>query len=518
MAIAVSALVLAFLFSYGLTPLIRRLALRCDFIDRPDGQRKIQTIPVALGGGIGLLIVTPLVVWLITIWWGPDLWFTATSPASLFGLAAGACILGLVGLFDDGYGMRGSYKLLWQVLATSVVMGAGFKIPNLMFLNIEIPMGYLGSAFTVVWLLGAINSFNLIDGVDGLAGSLGVIFSLTLGCMALLNGQYLDAVIAFALAGALLGFLRFNFPPASIYLGDTGSMFIGVVLGTIALRCTMKQAATLAFAAPLAVWAIPMFDSMAAVLRRWLTGRSIYATDRGHIHHVLLTHGCSATQAVGLISALCLVTSVGALGSIYYDNEWIGIGAVLVVIGILMLTRIFGHVELLLLNTRLVGFGRMISPFLAGQAGDVRQTSLNLQGSRRWEDLWGALVESADRFHVVRMRLNLSLPKLHEDFYATWQRSGNHRRELCWQTDIPLMAEGQSIGRLCVTGQQSTGTASVEVSEFIDFVEGLESQLQKLIQQDLRDMAARPALSATGESEAESESEVAAVGDSLSNA
>ena len=157
-------------------------------------------------------------------------------------------------------------------------------------------------------------------------------------------------------------------------------MFIGLVLGTIALRCSMKQAATLAFAAPLAIWSIPMFDSMAAVLRRKLTGRSIYATDRGHIHHVLLTQGFSAPQAVGLISVLCIVTSTGALASLYYEEEWIGIAAVSLVIGLLIITRVFGHVELLLLNTRLLGFGRFISPFASTQKGDVRQTSLKSSG------------------------------------------------------------------------------------------------------------------------------------------
>jgi UDP-GlcNAc:undecaprenyl-phosphate GlcNAc-1-phosphate transferase len=490
MAIAISALVLAFILSYSLTPVIRELAGRLGFVDRPDGQRKIQVKPVSLGGGVSLLIVAPFVVWLIGMWWGSDLFLMTRGFQSLVGLAAAVLVLAVVGVLDDSRGVRGSYKLLWQVVAVLLVTGAGFRIPRLGILGVEIPIGQFGSALTVIWLLGAINSFNLIDGVDGLAGSVGVIFSIALGCMALMFNEYLDAIIAFALAGALLGFLRYNFSPASIYLGDTGSMLIGLVLGTIALRCSMKQAATLAFAAPLAIWSVPMLDSMAAVLRRKLTGRSIYSTDRGHIHHVLLTQGFSAEGAVGLISALCIFTSAGALASLYFEQEWIGIMAVTLVVGLLLLTRIFGHVELLLLNTKLLGFGRLISPFSATNDGNIRQTSLNLQGSRRWEDLWGALVESAERFHVIKMRLNLSLPRLHEDFYASWHRSGDHRRELLWQTDIPLVVDGQPVGRLSVTGQQNDDSASAEMSQFIDFVEGLESQLQLLIQQDFRQLTA----------------------------
>lgn len=486
MAIAVAALVVAFLFSFAITPLIRAISIRVGFIDRPDGQRKIQVNAVSLGGGIALLTATPFVVWLLSTWWGSDLWLHTRRPSSLIGLALSAAILGVVGLLDDSRGMKGSYKLFWQFIAASIIAGAGLKVGNLQLFGMRVPLSMLGQVFTVVWILGAINSFNLIDGVDGLAGTVGTIFSLTLGCMALLTDQYTDALIAFALAGALLGFLRYNYPPAVIYLGDTGSMFIGLVLGTIALRCSMKQAAGLAFSVPMAIWAIPMFDSFAAVLRRRLTGRSIYATDRGHIHHVLLTRGLNAAQAVALIAGLCTITCVGAVASLYFGNEWLGMAAVMLVLGILIKRQLFGHRELLLLNTRLHGFGRAIT----GQATPIRETSVNLQGTRRWEDMWGQLVESAERFQVVKMRLNLSMPRLHEDFYATWQKAGHHRRELLWQADIPLVVDGIPVGRLCVTGVQHAQSASAEMRLFIDFVERLEARLHVLIQHELAQLNA----------------------------
>ncbi|MBM99861.1 MAG: hypothetical protein CMJ77_12090 [Planctomycetaceae bacterium] len=495
MAIAIASLGLAFLISYLLTPAVRRAARRFNFVDRPDGGRKLQAKPVALGGGISLLIVTPIVFVLISMWWGSDLWMmtsqAAKEPGALFGLAAGAALLAVVGLLDDGIGVRGSYKLLWQVIAASLVMGTGLAIPKIVIFQTEIPLGALGSLLTITWLLGAINSFNLIDGVDGLAGSVGVVFSLTFGVIALLGGQQLDSIIAFALAGALLGFLRYNFPPATIYLGDTGSMFIGLILGTIALRCSMKQAATLAFAAPLAIWSIPMFDSLAAVVRRKLTGRSIYATDRGHIHHVLLTRGMSATQAVAFIVILCSVTCAGAVTSWYFQIEWLGFAVVLAVIGFLVFTRVFGHVEFVLLNTKLFGFGRFLSFGSSGDSvDDVHHTRVNLQGTRQWENLWGALVESAERFHLVKMQLNLSMPRLHENFYATWGKSGRHARDLLWQTEIPLIVEGQPVGRLSVTGQQHEAYASTEINQFIDFVETLESELTLLIRRESQMLAA----------------------------
>ncbi len=494
MAIAVAALALSFLLSYLLTPVIGRLATRYDFVDRPDGRRKMQSNPVSLGGGLVLLIATSSVVALTAWWWGPDLLWIATRPNSLMGLAFAVGLLAVVGIIDDRFGVRGSLKLFWQVVAASMILGTGLTIPRILFPGIDLSLGWLGSLFTIGWILGAINSFNLIDGVDGLAGSVGVVFSLTFGAIALMGCHYIDAVICFALAGSLLGFLRFNFPPAKIYLGDTGSMLIGLVLGTIALRCSMKQAATLAFAAPLAIWSIPMFDSLAAIMRRKLTGRSIYATDRGHIHHVLLTRGLSAGQAVAFISGLCAITSIGAVVSWRYEQDWLGVVVVLGVIGMLVATRVFGHVEFLLLNTRLFGFGRLVR--LGDRGGgnpNVRHTSLNLQGTRQWEELWGALVASAERFHVVKMKLNLALPRLHEDFYATWRHKGNFRRELLWQADIPLVVDGLPVGRLNVVGVQSEQFASTEMSHFIDFVEGLEGELRQLIQTDLQRLDDRQA-------------------------
>jgi UDP-GlcNAc:undecaprenyl-phosphate GlcNAc-1-phosphate transferase len=337
----------------------------------------------------------------------------------------------------------------------------------------------MGALLALFWLLVSINSFNLIDGVDGLATSVGVIFGLTFGVMALMVGNPLDGAVAFILAAALLGFLRYNFSPASIYLGDAGSMIIGLVLGTLALRSSTKEAATVAFAAPLAVWAIPMLDALAAILRRKLTGRSIYTTDRGHIHHRLLTQGLSTRQAVALITGLCVLTSLGSLAGIYFSREWIGFAAVLLVVGTLITTRVFGHVELMLLNRRLLGIGRSI---VAG--GDERpsHSAHCLQGSLQWEaKIWNALVESAERFNLTHIRLNLYLPHLHEDFYATWRHRLSAPANKAWRIDLPLIVDGAAVGYLHVAGDEDPKGASATIASFLDFIEPLEMQIQELL-------------------------------------
>jgi UDP-GlcNAc:undecaprenyl-phosphate/decaprenyl-phosphate GlcNAc-1-phosphate transferase len=167
------------------------------------------------------------------------------------------------------------------------------------------------------------------------------------------NHQWVPACIALALAGALLGFLNYNLPPATIFLGDTGSTLIGLVIGVLAIRCSFKAPATLALATPLAVLTIPILDSTAAIIRRKLTGRSIYSTDRDHIHHCLLRKGFTNQRVLVWVAALCMLSVGGALLSLVLYNDLLAILSSVMVIGILIGTRLFGYDEWLLLKTRL---------------------------------------------------------------------------------------------------------------------------------------------------------------------
>ena len=477
------AFVVALITSLLYTPVVQRLAHKYKFVDIPDGRRKVQTKPVALGGGYAVLVAGLLGIAVsCNVPWLTDSSPLTRNPSSLAGLCMAAVLLCGMGLIDDRSGLRGSSKLLWQIVAASLIIfiGEGLQFDKVLLFGYTINIGAWGIPITMMWLLGAVNSLNLLDGIDGLASTVGLIFCVTLGIMAIMTGHAVDAVIAFAVAGALLGFLRYNFAPASIYLGDAGSMFIGLVLGTIALRSTLKEAATVAFAGPLAILAIPFFDSLAAILRRKLTGRSLYSTDRGHIHHRLLTRGLSHPQAVMVIGGLCLITGSGSLASVFFAQEWIGILVVLVVFAILISARIFGHTELVLLNKRLMGFGR----FAAGSSGAVVDTSVQLQGSLKLDPMWEALVESADRFNLTSIRLNLFLPRLHEHFFATWKRKSDQPAECNWAADFPLVIDGETVGRLEVNGVQKSESMTTLIGHYLDFLEPLESQLQNLLQEE----------------------------------
>src|SRR5205085_11618611 len=159
---------------------------------------------------------------------------------------------------------------------------------------------------------------------------------------------------AAAVAGALLGFLFFNFPPATIFLGDCGSMLVGLVVGVLAIDASVKGAATVALAGPLALLVIPIFDTSAAIVRRKLTGRSIYTTDRGHLHHVLQRNGMSNRLVLLLVAGLCLLASGGALLTLALNNELFALVSAGAVVGILVISRLFGHAEFLLIKERLL--------------------------------------------------------------------------------------------------------------------------------------------------------------------
>ncbi len=264
-----------------------------------------------------------------------------------------ACLL-LVGLIDDGWALRGRQKLLLQCLILSALVGGGTLIKQINIFGVDVELGVLAFPITVAWLLLAVNALNLIDGADGMATTAGCIISTGLGIIGLCSGSFLTAVIAFSLAAALLTFLVFNRPPASIYLGDAGSMTIGLFIGVLAVWSSVKESTILA-SAPVAILAIPLFDSTAAILRRWLTGRSIYTTDRAHLHH-LLQEKLGPVRMLLVVAGLCITTTSLAVLSVVFNQPWLaGLGVVMVT-AMLILTRSFGHAEAKLLIGRTVHF------------------------------------------------------------------------------------------------------------------------------------------------------------------
>jgi UDP-GlcNAc:undecaprenyl-phosphate GlcNAc-1-phosphate transferase len=332
----------AFAAAVVLTWLVRKAARAWAILDCPDGVRKLHRSPIPLLGGVGVFGAWMFGM-MVGAFYNPEATSTdaaLTAPAqsrlsfagrfgpSLF-LAVGVVLL--TGILDDVMNLRPRWKLLGQTVAASILVAGGLMVERLCLFGYTVDLGWLGIAFTIVWLVGSMNSINMLDGLDGLASTLGLIVGLTITWMAFLSGNPSLGLVSLALAGALAGFLLFNRPPASIYLGDSGSTLIGLLIGAVAIKGSFKAPATAALVAPVAVLALPIFDGIEAVIRRRLTGRAIWAPDRGHIHHCLQRFGWSSRQILFGVGGLCAITGSAVLLSLYFRNEPIALAATVAV-------------------------------------------------------------------------------------------------------------------------------------------------------------------------------------------
>ncbi len=430
----------------ALIPASRWLAQRWGLVDQPDGHRKIHKQPTAVSGGLAILascIASLGLLFLIPDGEIPN--ELRNHWPTLVRLLIGSVAICVLGVVDDFGRLRGRNKLLGQIVIVSAVVGFGVWVRTVHIFGIEFDLGWFGFPFTVFFLVGTINSLNLIDGVDGLLGSVGVILSLALAAMASLGGHWWAAAVALTLAGALFAFLRFNLVRASIFLGDSGSMMVGLILGTLAIHCSLKAPSTMVIALPLGLLVLPIFDTAAAIIRRKLTGRSIYTTDRGHLHHCLLRSGLSARGTVALVSFFCLLACASVLASKAFDNEWIALVTVASIVLILVYSGLFGHAEAMLIK------GRFWS--LMGPAGGAQHMEVRLQGTVCWDNLWLTLMGRAADLNLQGMLLDVNAPFMHEGYHARWGHAGEVTEDRpLWHAEIPMTANGRTVGRLMLSG------------------------------------------------------------------
>ncbi len=429
------------------------------------------------GGGLAIFLAACTVIGVILLLpnpgTSPSSKTGATSPASSGG--AGVVALGLV---DDWHGIRGRHKLLGQIAVAGILVATGgLAIQKVGIFGIEIELGRLAIPVTIFWLVGAINAINLLDGIDGLATTLGILLSITLAVMAFMTNHVLVAAVAMIFAGSLLGFLRFNFPPATIFLGDAGSMLIGLMVGGLAIHSSLKGPITVLLAAPLAALTIPILDSSAAIIRRRLTGRSIYTADRGHLHHRLFEALGTNRKVLGVVALACVVTSTGSLLSVATKSDILAIIAAVSVVVIFATTGLFGRGEMLLVAMRVRRAASSLAHPLVPRSERTIRTSVRLQGRQHWDQLWEDLTETAERMQLDRVHLDINLPLIQESYNATWDRPVPPSPEDRWKMDFPLIVCGRSVGRLTIAGN-STGAGTASHIDLIrELLAPLESRL-----------------------------------------
>jgi UDP-GlcNAc:undecaprenyl-phosphate GlcNAc-1-phosphate transferase len=478
---AIITFAIALVSSVVLTPAMGRFARRLGAIDQPDGRRKNHDFPVPLGGGIAVATATALAVAIAATMLHPS--WGSSSGWLLTGLLPASLVLVWVGVIDDVLTLTGIYKLIGQMLAVTVMVAAGSRFDCIALFGYSLPLGQFCIPFTIFFCLGSINAFNLIDGADALASSIGAIVSATLGVISAAQGEPAASILCFALAGALVGFLPYNIPPARIYLGDTGSMLIGLIVAAVAIESSIKHQAAFALAVPVAICAIPILDAAAALVRRVTTGQSVFTPDRGHLHHVLLLRGWSIGRTVAFIAGLAALTSAAALASYFTNNDVFALSITGGVFVTLAIARVFGHAEVALIASRSRSLVRVVA--LRGKRGPAdTESAVQLQGRRKWQKVWTALRETAPSYNVAGLTLQVSIPYLHESFYATWNRSDTANHESGWRLTLPLLLDDRSIGKLSVVGSSAGSQAVLDMQHLLDFLESFEAEIKQTVAED----------------------------------
>jgi UDP-GlcNAc:undecaprenyl-phosphate GlcNAc-1-phosphate transferase len=450
-------LVVAVCSSAALTYVVRAFARRAGLVD-PCGERKVHVHPVPRIGGVAIVVAVAIAMTTIMSLFGQHV--LAENGHGLATVIGGALAVHIVGLIDDVRPMRARWKFLAQIVIACGVFVAGVRVSTLSLPFVGIlSLGHIaGMLFTVVWFVGITNAFNLIDGLDGLAAGAALFALTTMFVVASVNGLVGPATVTIILAGATVGFLCFNFHPASIFLGDSGSLFLGFMLAGIGLLGSQKSPTVIAVAIPIVSLGLPVLDTTLAVVRRFLRGQPIFSADRAHIHHRLLSLGHSPRRVALLLYSACALLGLGGM-LLVNDSAYVAVVLLLIGLGVglaVQRLRYYEFEELARLVKRGVHHRRVI-----GRNVRIREASNRVSDLNDLDRVFEALEATfeQDEFECAEVRLRRSFVgtsagvdayrRLDDDVPVwAWHRS-NVTPAACWEIRLPFLApSGERIGSL----------------------------------------------------------------------
>ena len=426
-----SLLILAissFLLALLLTPLVRNYSVRRGWVDAPDA-RKVHGAGIPRTGGVAVLaafVGSYGVLLLLGLKGG-----TLLDLAMVWRVAPAVAVIFAVGLIDDLWGLTAWQKLTGQLLAAGVAFGSGVQVHGIG--GWALP-GFLELPATLLWLVLVTNAVNLIDGMDGLATGVALFATFTILAAGLQTNNIPLAMAVIPLGGALLGFLRYNFNPATVFLGDSGSLTIGFLLGCFGIFWSQKSATILGVTAPLLALAIPILDSGLAVVRRFLRRQPIFGADRGHVHHRLLEKGLTVRQAALLLYGVSLLFAIlSLLSSVVHDSY---AGVVLVLFGSVTWIGVqsLGYVEINMAGRLLLGGG--FRRMLIGQLV-IRTFDEALRNAAGAEAVWAVTRDAAKELGFDRVDMELWGRTFSERFQTTEAAAE-------WTAEVPLVG-GDSV-------------------------------------------------------------------------
>ena len=333
----IGALLTAFILSIVLTPFVGRLAFKWGATDKPN-ERKVHMKIMPRMGGLAIFLSFLTTFLLTFLLFGEELTANRPNQMPLFAFVLGACMIVLLGIFDDIYELKAGVKFLGQILAAMVIVvwgGLDIDFINLPFGGGTIDFGMLTVPITILCIVAITNAINLIDGLDGLAGGVSTIALITIAIMATVKSDPFVAIIAVIAIGSALGFLKYNFHPAKIFMGDTGAMFLGYMIAVLSLQ-GFKNVTMISLIVPIIILGVPISDTFFAIIRRVVNKQPISAPDKSHLHHCLLNLGFSHRQTVILIYALAATFGLAAI-IFTYATIW---GALLLITVLLLAIEI----------------------------------------------------------------------------------------------------------------------------------------------------------------------------------
>ena len=450
-AILITSLALALL----LTPLAARIGRRYGIVDAPSS-RKVHIKPIPRIGGVAIYLA----------FFGPFVGFLFYSngltgqvlpePAILW-LFCGASLVFLMGLADDIFPLHPLVKFGVQAVAACLAYHGGICISHLQLPGATVlDLGWFSLPVTIFWFLLVTNAFNLMDGLDGLAAGVCFFASLVLLILSVMAGRYFVATGLAALAGACLGFLRYNFNPASIFMGDSGSYFLGFMLASLSILGSIKSEATVAILIPVIALGLPLVDTILAPIRRFLTGRQLFQPDKSHIHHRLLRLGLSQRGAVLLLYGANILLGLFAILLVEAHDR--NATLILLVLGVSMIVGIrkLGYLDYLAVD-KMMGYVQDVTDVM-GLSKDRRtflDRQITIAEAADIEQLWDGIIDALDllRIDTAEIRFDGLCCAAGKDYYcwqggATTNLFGSCRENRFLSINLPLADEQKSYGTL----------------------------------------------------------------------
>jgi len=409
------------ILSLTITPVTGKLGILLGAIDMP-GERKVHVAPIPRTGGIAIFVAFISSLF-ISIFFATNVSNLLVINKPIIFLFAGGLVCFGIGLFDDFRRLDPKTKFLFQVIGASLAFWGGLRIHHLIIFGHNINFGFFSYFVTILWFILFINAVNIVDGLDGLAGGIVVFASLVMVILSILQDDFLTAIFFSAMAGAALGFLRYNFNPASIFLGDSGSYLLGYLVAGLSIMGSVKSQVSVALLIPLLALGIPLFDTLLSPFRRFIFGKKLFRPDSGHFHHKLLEQGLSTKKAVWLIYLITLSLCIIAMALVNIRDERAGLFLIILGAGAVIFVRKLGYFEYFG-SDKIYGWFKDLTDVtgLSRERRSFLSLQIDISKSETIEEMWANVTRALELLEFEMASLYLNKPSTSEKIKIITER------------------------------------------------------------------------------------------------